>query len=182
MSKRIRSNIWNRFEDVGNNKARCKLCRQDIGYRGGSTSSASTPATLSSNTAPTAGQACSIHGQAFDSTTEGPRVTAADKLLSSLQSSFNRQRRPLDDVILYMQEPIPNVNTNPLQWWQLNGSRYPRLRNLALKYLGIPATSTPSERVFSKAGEIVSRLRANLKPSTVDMLVFLSKNLSAVDQ
>jgi hypothetical protein len=137
--------------------------------------SASTPATLSSNTAPTA-------GQAFDSTTEGPRVTAADKLLSSLQSSFNRQRRPLDDVILYMQEPIPNVNSNPLQWWQLNGSRYPRLRNLALKYLGIPATSTPSERVFSKAGEIVSRPRANLKPSTVDMLVFLSKNLSAVDQ
>jgi hypothetical protein len=95
MSKRIRSDIWDRFEDVGNNKARCKLCRQDIGYRGGSTSSAETPATLSSNTAPTAGQACSVRGQAFDSTTERPRVTAADKLLSSLQSPFNRQRRPL---------------------------------------------------------------------------------------
>jgi hypothetical protein len=96
MSKKIRSDIWGRFEDVGNNKARCKpLCRQDIGYRGGSTSSAATPATLSSNTASTAGQACSVHGQAFDSTTERPCVTAADKLLSSLQSSFNRQRRPL---------------------------------------------------------------------------------------
>jgi hypothetical protein len=123
MSNRIRSDIWDRFEDVGNNKARCKLCRQDIGYRGGSTSSAATPATLSSNTAPTAGQVCSVHGQAFDNTTERPRVTAADKLLSSLQSSFNRQRRPWDDVILYMHEPIPNVNSNPLQWWQLNGSR-----------------------------------------------------------
>jgi hypothetical protein len=143
MSNRIRSDIWDRFEDVGNNKARCKLCRQDIGYRGGSTSSAATPATLSSNTAPTAGQACSVHGQAFDSTTERPRVTAADKLLSSLQSSFNRQRRPWDDVILYMHEPIPNVNSNPLQWWQLNGSRYPRLLNLALKYLGIPAIRPP---------------------------------------
>jgi hypothetical protein len=97
MSRRIRSDIWDRFEDVGNSKARCKLCRQDIGYRGGSTSSAVTPATLSSNTAPTEGPACSVHSQAFDSTTERPRVrvTAADKLLSSFQSSFIRQHRPL---------------------------------------------------------------------------------------
>jgi hypothetical protein len=154
MSKRIRSDIWDRFEDVGNNKARCKLCRQDIGYRGGSTSSAATPATLSSNTAPTAGQACSVHGQAFDSTTERPRVTAADKRLSSLQSSFNRQRRPLDDVILYMQEPIPNVNKytlvaaewKPVSSFDQSGSKISRNPG---------CTSTPSERVFSKVGEIV---------------------------
>ena len=87
----------------------------------------------------------------------------------------------MDDVILYMEEPTPNVNTNPLQLWQLNGSRYPRLLNLAQKYVGIPATSR-SQRVFSEAGEIVSGLRINLKPSTVDILVFLSKNLPAVDQ
>jgi hypothetical protein len=43
-------------------------------------------------------------------------TAAADKLLSSLQSSFNRQRRPWDDVIFYMHEPISNVNSNPLQW------------------------------------------------------------------
>ena len=51
----------------------------------------------------------------------------------------------------------------------------PRLHNLAVKYLGIPATSTSFEKVLSMAGEIVivSRLRANLKPSTLDMLVFL---------
>ena len=81
-----------------------------------------------------------------------------------------------------LQEPTPNVNANPLQWWQLNGSRYPRLLNLAVNYLGTLATSTPCERVFSEAGEIVSGLRVNLKPSTVDILVFLSKNLPAVDQ
>jgi hypothetical protein len=33
-----------------------------------------------------------------------------------------------------------NVNTNSLQWWQLNGSRCPRLLNMALKFLGIAAT------------------------------------------
>ena len=56
------------------------------------------------------------------------------------------------------------------------------LFNVALNYLGTPVTSTPCERVFSEAGEIISGLRINLKPSTVDILVFLSKNLPAVDQ
>jgi hypothetical protein len=30
-----------------------------------------------------------------------------------------------------------------IHWWQLNGSRYPRLLNLALKCLGIPAIRPP---------------------------------------
>jgi hypothetical protein len=119
--------------------------------------------------------------QGIDSVAKRPRITAADKLLSTLQSSSAQQRRPMDEVVLYTQERTPDINTNPLQWWKLNGGRYPRLTILALKYLGIPATSVPSERVFSKAGEIVSRRRASLKPSSVDMLVFLSKNIPAVD-
>ena len=82
--------------------------------------------------------------------------------------------------ILTVQEPTADINASPLEWWKHNGSRYPRLSLLALKYLGIPATSVPSDRVFSKAGEIVSRRRASLKPSNVDCLVFLSKNLSVV--
>jgi BED zinc finger len=34
-----RSDVWNHFESAVHGKARCKLCRVDIGYRGGSTSS-----------------------------------------------------------------------------------------------------------------------------------------------
>jgi len=37
-------------------------------------------------------------------------------------------------------------------------------------------------RIFSKAGEIVNRRRASLKPSTVDMLLLLSKNLKVLDE
>ena len=37
MSKR--SDIWNHFDDIGgDDKARCKFCRAEIGCRGGSTS------------------------------------------------------------------------------------------------------------------------------------------------
>ncbi|RXM92225.1 Zinc finger BED domain-containing protein 1 [Acipenser ruthenus] len=49
---------------------------------------------------------------------------------------------------------------------------------LAKWFLCIPATSTPSERLFSAAGAIVTRKRASLSPSHADMLVFLHSNLA----
>ena len=58
----------------------------------------------------------------------------------------------------------------------MNGNRFPHLENLAKKYLAIPATSTPSERVFSVAGIVVDKRRAALTPEMVDALVFLNKN------
>jgi len=63
-------------------------------------------------------------------------------------------------------------------WWKDDRANYPRLVHLALKYFEIPATSVLSERLFSKAGEIISRRRASLKPTSVDMFVFLSKNMT----
>jgi len=62
----------------------------------------------------------------------------------------------------------------------MGGSGYLRVIKLTLKYLGMPATSVPSERVFSKTEEIVNRRRASLKQSNVDMTVFLSRNLPAL--
>ncbi|KAI4812810.1 hypothetical protein KUCAC02_024178 [Chaenocephalus aceratus] len=70
---------------------------------------------------------------------------------------------------------IPTVN-NPLEWWAENAHRVPRLAKLSRSYLAIPATGTPSERVFSLAGNTVTRKRSSLLPSHVDALVFLNAN------
>ncbi|XP_030386796.1 uncharacterized protein LOC115633472 isoform X2 [Scaptodrosophila lebanonensis] len=50
------------------------------------------------------------------------------------------------------------------------------LKACICKYLCVPATSTESERMFSKAGLIVSEKRSSLKSKNVDMLIFINKN------
>lgn len=77
----------------------------------------------------------------------------------------------------YLSIPVLEFEENPLSWWRECTKIYPLLSQLARKYLCIPATSSPCERVFSKAGGIVTPKRALLKPEKVNMLTFLATNL-----
>ena len=49
-----------------------------------------------------------------------------------------------------------------------------------IQYLGVVATSVPSERLFSTAGNIVTAKRCALEPENVEKLVFLHDNLPAI--
>ena len=70
-----------------------------------------------------------------------------------------------------------DYNLTLLEWWKKNESYFPRLSQVAKKYLAVPASSVPSERVFSTAGEIVNKKRCRLHFENVDLLIFLNKNL-----
>ena len=54
----------------------------------------------------------------------------------------------------------------------------PILAQVARAILCVPGSSVPSERVFSKAGELLNKRRSSLKNNHVDMLLFLNKNYS----
>jgi hypothetical protein len=49
------------------------------------------------------------------------------------------------------------------------------LSKLARKYMAIPASSVPSEPIFSLAGNIVNKKRTMLSPENVNLLIFLNK-------
>ena len=51
----------------------------------------------------------------------------------------------------FNQKAVPRA-TNPLQWWKNNCMSFPMMAKIAQSLLCTPATSTPSQRVFSKAG------------------------------
>lgn len=77
----------------------------------------------------------------------------------------------------YLEDKTKVESGGPLAWWQRNEERYPKLARAAMRVHSIPSTSTSSERIFSKAGFIVSKTRSSLLPDNVDKLVFLSHNL-----
>lgn len=74
------------------------------------------------------------------------------------------------------EKPIPR-NGDPLLWWKMNETAFPILNKIARKQLGILATSVPAERIFSKAGQLVTQRRSAIKGKNVNMLLFLNKNL-----
>jgi hypothetical protein len=83
---------------------------------------------------------------------------------------------------LKLTDPETGKFSNPLDWWRVHQSDYPYLAKLSIRYLAIPATSAPSERVFSTAGLTISKDRARLHSSRANELVFLHDSGPALEK
>lgn len=95
--------------------------------------------------------------------------TVHDDVQALLTEELDRYRRV---PILPFKDAAYEFN-NPLAWWRDHESEFPNIARLARRILAIPATSAPSERVFSTAGLTIAKDRASLQPETADDLVFL---------
>lgn len=78
-----------------------------------------------------------------------------------------------DELSLYLRAPVSRFNENPLEVWVDYKVQFPKLYNVAFKYLTMVASSVPSERLFSKAAQVVTQQRSRLQTKRVNKILFL---------
>lgn len=127
-----------------------------------------------------------IHVQHEDETSHTSPVTAVSNS-SSLWDEFDRDVANavsgrstcsgMLEVRQYIEEAPIARSSDPLMYWQKRESAFPRLSILAKKYLSLVATSVPSERVFSTAGQLISARRSRLSTNNVQKMMFMHHNI-----
>lgn len=100
-----------------------------------------------------------------------------DESVNLLVSNPNPRAAAIVEVDKFLQEPLLPRKGNPLSWWSERKQVYPSLYELAKARLSIVATSVPCERIFSKAGQIVTENRNRLTGKRVEQLLFLNSNI-----
>ncbi|CAN0013254.1 unnamed protein product, partial [Ectocarpus sp. 13 AM-2016] len=109
------------------------------------------------------------------SSQQGPEAAAGPTSSpTSAGAEESSRKRPRRGIKMYEEDKEgAKVYLDPLDWWRVRCADFPHLANLARRVLAIPATQAESERLFSCAGNIVTKNRNNLAPTTVELLVLL---------
>jgi hypothetical protein len=81
----------------------------------------------------------------------------------------------------YLAKPVIPPTDNPDAWWSTQREQHPTLAVVARKYLSAPASSVPSEQLFSGVGNIVTDKRSLLTGKKTEMLVALKYNIRFLD-
>jgi len=87
------------------------------------------------------------------------------------ERGYNNTAR--EELRSYLHHDILKLDLDPLIEWEKTKTIFSKLYKLAMKYLVVPGTSVPSERLFGKAGETISKTRNRLTGSRVSKLLFL---------
>ena len=110
-----------------------------------------------------------IDEMASQEITDTEVTTAVERQLEAQIRMYRAMERPA-------KADVPPI----LEWWNVNHAKIPLVANLARRYLCIPATSAPSERVFSTAGNNAMFSRYNLSTENIKRLVMIHENLPRV--
>ncbi len=100
-----------------------------------------------------------------------------DEKVARAQSHRTTGTDSFVEIRRYFEGRVVERKEDPLEWWEKNGPQFPHIAVVAARVLAIPGSSVLSEQLFSKAGELISQRRCQLKPKNVNTLLFLNKNL-----
>jgi hypothetical protein len=88
----------------------------------------------------------------------------------------------ISEMDLYLNEEGIALTDCPLEWWKKKATAYPVLSEMARVYLAVPATSAPSERVFSVGKLILDEKRRRLDEGRVARLMFCKRNMGLYER
>jgi len=75
---------------------------------------------------------------------------------------------------------LNNPEVDVLGWWKAQQHSFILLADCERKYHCIPASSPPSEMLFSRSGNLITQNRNSLNPKNVHMLLYLQENTRKV--
>lgn len=78
------------------------------------------------------------------------------------------------ELNFYLSHKRAGKNTNILDWWKQNQNTYPSLSKMARDFLCTPATSVPSERLFSRSSLVIRKHRNKLSDNSITQLMCLN--------
>lgn len=99
-----------------------------------------------------------------------------DESVSKLQGKSDTTAASIVELDKYLAEPYLHRTGDPLVWWENRKHVYPKLHQIMLRRLCIPATSVPCERIFSKAGQVITERRSRLTSKHVAEIMFINAN------
>ena len=85
-------------------------------------------------------------------------------------------RNAINDYIIDISLCPIKRETSVLTFWKEKESRWIVLSRVAKKVLGVPASSSGNERMFSIAGHVFSLKRRRMKPKIFETLFFCKLN------
>ena len=81
-----------------------------------------------------------------------------------------------NDFKMKMQNIKTKVYNCPLDWWKTSAHRFKNFERLAVKYLAIPATSAPSERIWSRAARVLTVKQNRMSEEVTSAIMYCKEN------
>ena len=81
-----------------------------------------------------------------------------------------------NDFKMKMRNTETQVYNCPLSWWKMSAHRFKHFEGLAVKYLAIPATSAPSERIWSRAARVLTVKRNRMSEEVTSAIMYCREN------
>ena len=103
--------------------------------------------------------------------------------MAEILADWDRELEEGDQVVVghevdrYLLDPIEKPpkgsNFKILDWWKVNGPKYPNLQVVAKDVLAIQVSTVASESSFSTGKRVIDPHRSSLTPKTVEALICL---------